>query len=162
MLEQQKWPFQHTIGVCQVFCVSFYFQVADYYSVSHFFRLNNSHISGFVPVTCHPWKAGCGQVPSLIQGGCSIFYTVPQRTGKALSLQRLSQGMSLSLWLLGNWNSPPLWRWSCTLFSTLHSHNYITVPHAASYAPRHQLPLGTGFMPAWNAQIQPPLPSCGQ
>ena len=84
-------------GVCQVFCVSFYFQVADYYIVSHFFKFNNSHISGFVPVACHPWKAGCGQAPSLIQGGCSIFYTVPQRAGKALSLQHLPQGMTLSL-----------------------------------------------------------------
>ena len=109
--------------VCQVFCVSFYFQVADYYIVSHFFKFNNSHISGFVPVACHPWKAGCGQAPSLIQGGCSIFYTVPQRAGKALSLQHLPQGMPLSLWLFGNWNSPPLWRWPCTLFSGLHFHN---------------------------------------
>ena len=72
--------------VCQVFCVSFYFQVADYYIVRHFFRLNNSHISGFVPVDYHPWKAGCGQVPSLIQDGCSIFYTVPQCAGKVLSI----------------------------------------------------------------------------
>ena len=69
--------------VCQVKCVSFLSAVSM--TAGFVCSFNNSHTLEFVPAFYHPLKAGFSPLTSLELGGRSIFYTIPQSAGKALS-----------------------------------------------------------------------------
>ena len=64
---------------------------------NRFVRINTVHTSECVPAFCHPWQVGCGRMPSWLQGGHSISYTVPQSADRMPCVQHPHWEMPLFL-----------------------------------------------------------------